>query len=439
MIIYRRFKGPVRPGPAMGVAVVFDPVVEQEFHNFAREIRTDPLMVLLAKWRRSHFVDALKNRPDVVEIIPSGSLARGTHVGRIHDIDLIVVFKEDMHPDWKGSGSARPSLEHLQGMIGETLQGGPLSLVHDTELRNHVVKCNLDPSWGPFDFIIPGAPPVDVMPAVREGSHLRIPERLSDGWIQTDPERLMSMVAARQRQWSNFDQVVRMIKDWGLHSGLKLRGPTVEALVLEYLPQPGLFETLSCSDAVARFFEEASRAHITKLVDPAGRCGEIDPRLDYGGLMRALDRSADLARKAVAAERAWENRDSSPEGVIHPSVYWRDIFGKDRFRRPRVWYWSPQFPDARPSFESRRWFDKQAEPVHESRWGWRHDASAPRTPDGREGTDGPGTRGEPWSPAEPGDLLKPVKPIPGGREPDSLDTALRPSTQDVPITPSRFG
>lgn len=418
--------------------MVFDPVVEQEFHNFAREIQTDPLMVLLAKWRRSQFVDALKNRPDVAEIIPSGSLARGTHVGRIHDVDLIVVFKEDMHPDWKGSGSARQSLEHLQGMIGETLQR-PLSLVHDTELRNHVVKCNLDPSGGPFDFIIPGAPPVDVMPAVREGSHLRIPERLSDGWIHTDPERLMSMVASRQRQWSNFDQVVRMIKDWGHHCGLKLKGPTVEALVLMYLPRPGLFETLSCSDAVARFFERASRAHITELVDPAGRCGKIDPHLDYGRLRKALDRSADLARKAVTAERDWENRDSAREGVTHPSVYWQEIFGKDRFRRPRVWYWSPQVPDARPAPESRRWFDEEAGPANETGWGWTGGPPAPPTREGREPTERPDAAGEPRPPAGAGDLRAPDESVPGGLEPDSLEKTLRPSPQDVPITPSRFG
>ncbi len=331
--------------------------ISAEFDRFGREIASDPIMVLLARWRRSAFIDALRRRPDVVEIIPSGSLARGTHVGPIHDVDLIVVFDQTMHPEWRGSGSAQAALEHTQTGIRGSLHGGPLSLVHDTELRNHVVKCRLDPSLGPFDLVIPGAPPVDVMPAVRAGSHLRVPERRSDRWIDVDPERLMKMVAARQREWSNFDQVVRMIKDWAEHHGLHLKSVAVEVLVLMYLPRPGLFESMSCSDAIARFFEKASRAHITKLVDPA-RHRVIDPGMDYGALREALADSARWARKAVEDERAWENRHLSRDGVTHPSVAWQQVFGKKRFRRPRVWYWAPYFPEATPVPESRPWFDQ---------------------------------------------------------------------------------
>lgn len=321
------------------------------FDNFAHDIASDPLMVLLARWRRQTAIDALKRRPDVVEVIPSGSLARGTHLGRIHDVDLIVVFDKGIHPDWQGSGSAQAALEHTQAAIRETLQVGlerPLGLVHDTKLRNHVVKCDLDPSLGPLDAIIPDAPPVDVMPAVREGSHLRVPERLSDRWIDVDPERLMKMVAARQRAWSNFDEVVKMIKDWADHHELRIKSLSVEVLVLEYLPKPGLFETMSCSDAVARFFEAASRAKIKRLVDPAGPCGEIDPRMDYHKLREALDESAVLARQAVDAERMWKNQHLAQEGVTHPNAFWQLIFGTDRFKRPRVWHWYPRSPAERP-------------------------------------------------------------------------------------------
>ncbi len=55
-------------------------------------------------------------------------------------------------------------------------------LLKETEQRTHVVTCDGD--WaGPFEEIIPVAPPVDVLPAVREGSHLLIPER-GTGWIE---------------------------------------------------------------------------------------------------------------------------------------------------------------------------------------------------------------------------------------------------------------
>lgn len=359
----------------MGVTVVFDPFVEQEFHRFARKLETDPLMVLFVKWRREAAMDALKKQPGVAEVIPSGSLARGTHMKRIHDVDLIVVFDDDAYLEWRGPGSADVALEHVQGMVAESLQGGPFRLVHDTEKRNHVVKANLDPSWGPLDAIIPSAPPMDVMPAIRVGSHLRIPERLNSGlrqdpWIKADPEKFMRMVAARQREWSNFDKAVRMIKEWADDRKLGLNRLGVEVLVLKYLPRPGLFETLSCSDAIAGFFKAAAENILKdKIVDPAGRCGEIVPGLNYGRLRDALADSAEIAQEAVDAERAWEGRRSAVEGVTHPSVYWQKIFGEGKIRRPRVWYYSPQFPEMRPEPESRRWFDERAEPA-ETTWSW---------------------------------------------------------------------
>jgi predicted nucleotidyltransferase len=403
------------------------------FDKFAHDIESDPLRVLQARSRRSTVIRALKSRPDVVEVIPSGSLARGTHLGPIHDVDVIVVFDQSAHPDWRGSGSAQAALEYTQAAIRETLQAGlgrPLGLVHGAELRNHVVKCDLSPSLGPLDAIIPDPPPVDVMPAIREGSHLRVPECLSDRWIDVDPERLMRMVAARERAWSNFDEVVRMIKDWADHHELKMKSLPIEVMVLEYLPKPGLFGTMSCSDAVARFFDAASRAHITRLVDPAGRSGEIDPHMNYAKLRKALDESADLARQAVDAERAWQNRHLAQEGVTHPSVFWQKIFGKDRFKRPRVWYWYPRSPAGQPSPASRRWFDERAEPADESGWSWRPWRNGPSEPHS------PGRTAEPSGP-RPHAPAEAAGAIPDG--PASLDEVLSSIAQDVPATPSTFG
>lgn len=401
------------------------------FDKFVRDVASDPLRELQARWRRSAITSALKGLPDVVEVIPSGSLARGTNWGPIHDIDLIVVFDKRMHPDWRGSGSAQVALEHMQALIRERLQFGlehPLGLVHQTEVRNHVVKCELDPSMGPLDAVLPNSPPVDVMPAFREGSHLRVPERRSDRWIDVDPERLTEMVAARQRSWGNFDEAVRMMKDWADNNGLKMKSLAVEAMVLEHLPKPGFFETMSCCDAIARLFKAASEARITRLVDPTGRCGEIDPHINYGKLRKALDKSAELAAQAVKAERAWERRRLEHDGVTHPSVFWQEIFGRDRFKRPSVWYWHPRLPAEQPAPEARHWFDRSAEPADESRWSWRpaHD--------------------RPFRPGPTGHATEPREPHPDtpreARTPrwsPSLDDVLGSDAQDIPATPSVFG
>ena len=41
-----------------------------------------------------------------------------------------------------------------------------------------------------------------------------------------------------------------------------MKNLAIEVMVLKYCPRPGLFETLSCGEAVARFFEAAAKAQI---------------------------------------------------------------------------------------------------------------------------------------------------------------------------------
>jgi Nucleotidyltransferase domain len=349
------------------------------FQSFSQAIESDPIGVLLAKWRRDKFIHILKQLPDVAEVIPSGSLAKGTHIGPVHDVDLIVVFKKSEHPDYGSRPeSALAAMEHLQAELREQLhpwRGPEPGLLDDTELRTHVVKCH--GGWtGPFAEIIPSAPPVDVMPAVREGSHLLVPER-GTGWIDVDPERLMRQIEQRQREWKYFTEVVGMVKAWAEHEHLGMKNLAVEVMVLKYCPRPGFFETLSCGEAVARFFEAAAEAHITSLKDPAGRCGEIDPDMNYGKLRTALGRAAGLSRQAMDAEHAWKNRFHATGDVTHPDVFWRELFGK-KYPKARERFW--RAPVTEP------WFGKPTvEPVAMAGFG---------------GPEGPGYHG----PNEPGGM-----------------------------------
>ena len=102
--------------------------------------------------------------PDVVEVIQSGSLARGTHIGPVHDVDLIVVFDRNRHPGYGMKGEAAEAKESAQGAIADLdsmlleqlhpWRGAAGGLVKETEQRRHVVKYHGD--WtGPFSDIIP--------------------------------------------------------------------------------------------------------------------------------------------------------------------------------------------------------------------------------------------------------------------------------------------
>jgi hypothetical protein len=393
------------------------------FESFHRKIKSEPLGVLLAKWQRDAFIAKLKQLPDVEEVIPSGSLARGTQIGPVHDVDLIVVFDKAEHPDFGHGGpeSAQAALTYLQRKLLEQLhpftdclraQGATEDLVEnavvneavlkdtvlkdvvkDTERRTHVVTCS--GGWiGEFTDIIPSAPPVDVMPAVREGSHLLIPER-ETGWINVDPEKLMRQVAQRQREWKYFTEVVGMMKAWARENMPGMKSLAVEVMVLKYCPRPGFFETLSCGEAVAQLFEKAAKK-LTSLEDPTGRCGEIDPDLDYGELQKKLSHAARLARQAMEAEYALESPLPGLARLRHPDYFWHKLFGK-------------KYPSAREKAQLRFWRDPLTDPWF-GKYGRRRtptpgwDDLGPFGPDDK-GPNGPGSHGpDDHSPDGPDDL-----------------------------------
>jgi hypothetical protein len=174
------------------------------FDTHQSVVNAAPESVCEARRRRNFFCDAFGKQLDVTETIPSGSLARGTQRDPIHDVDLIIVFRQEDHPDWDtGNGSAEDALEYLRGQVTDLLgvtAGTFAQEVRRAHLRNHVVKCFLDDPDDPDAFA------VEVMPALRraEGG-LRIPERNNDmGWVTADPEFLLSEVAARHSEWRFF-------------------------------------------------------------------------------------------------------------------------------------------------------------------------------------------------------------------------------------------
>jgi predicted nucleotidyltransferase len=274
-----------------------------------------------ARRRRNFFCDAFGKQADVVEAVPSGSLARGTQRDKIHDVDLVIIFRQEDHPDWDtGSGSDEAALEYLRGQVTDLLgvtAGTCAREVRRSHLRTHVVKCFLDDPGEKDAFA------VEVMPALRrsEGG-IRIPERGSDeGWVTADPEFLIAKVAARHREWRSFAPMVRAIKKWKDVASLDVKSLTAEVLALNCLPVPQPGQVLTRPVALKQFFTAAAAAVMDGVSDPAGWCGEIQPALDRAAVRAALLEAADIATRAVTAE----GRGDHDAAVC----LWRSVFGPD--------------------------------------------------------------------------------------------------------------
>lgn len=290
--------------------------VNDAFKAFQDVVNADITAVKEARTRRDLFKEAFGPLPDVDEVIPSGSLARGTQKDPIRDVDVIIVFNGDDHPDWGEPGaSAKDALdytrEHVHGLLGAT-KGTHAQEVRLARWRNHAVKCFLDDPQDPDAFT------VDAMPTLRRDGKLLIPQATSKEWIYADPEYLITEVASKHAAWNKFAGTVRMLKWWAAEQKIKIKSLVMEVLALQFLPTDS-----SQPSAIAQFFVSAAY-HIeggSEVLDPAQLCGPIQSDLDYE---KFADRLASARAGAAKAIQAQVNNDAN--AAIRQ---WGTVFGDD--------------------------------------------------------------------------------------------------------------
>jgi predicted nucleotidyltransferase len=291
----------------------------EAFDELQREVNVPEGADTKARERRDLFRDAFASVDDVVEVIPSGSLARGSQIDPIHDVDLVMVFDPAEHPDWGDPGdSAEQALEYTREIIKERLGTNGGTFAEEVRLatpRNHSVKCWLD------DPEKDGAFTVDVMPALRHpDGHLRVPEKLSKDWIETDPELLIRLVREKHTEQFRFVSLVRVLKRWNKDKKAGMKSLVVELLALDHMEQG------ERPEALYRFFSAAAeRIDRQAVEDPAGLCGEVDPDMDTALAKETLDGAASEAWHAVIAQGDGKTDIAA--------CRWRNVFG-DIFPEP---------------------------------------------------------------------------------------------------------
>lgn len=288
--------------------------INAAFDDLQSEVNAQPESVDTARERRNLFRSALGSEADIVEAFPSGSLARGSQIDPIHDVDLVAVFNAGDWPVWGQAGdSAEEALREIQTRVRDllgtngTYQAGEVRRV---DVKNHSVKCFMD------DPNQTDPPPftVDVVPALNHNGHLLIPERLSQKWIESDPKLLIDQVLDRHASWSHFVPMLRALKRWNKDKDAGLKSLTIEVLALDALPTDK-----TRAQALSAFFTAAAARIYDPLVDPAGLCGEVQPNLDRAAAYKKLDEAASSAWRAVQAQ----NNDDTDAAAC----CWREIFG----------------------------------------------------------------------------------------------------------------
>lgn len=295
--------------------------VADAFKTFQSVVNADIEAVREARSRRDLFKGAFGTEDDVLEVLPSGSLARGTQKDPIHDVDVILIYEPAEHPDWGEPGaSAQDALDYVRSRVNSLLgatNGTYRTAVRLARWRNHAVKCFFDDPDDPDGFT------VDATPALRSEGMLLIPEALSNDWIAADPEYLITEIARKHAAWNKFCGTVRMLKWWAAEQDNKIKSLVMEVLAHQLLPTTGTQPA-----ALKEFFVKASYFIDGggEVADPAGVCGPIQSDLDYEKFGDRLRAAADSASRAIQAQ--FVNNDIA--GAIK---HWGDVFG-DEFPKP---------------------------------------------------------------------------------------------------------
>lgn len=302
--------------------------IESAFDDYQRTVNADIKQVRLARQRRDLYKEAFRSETDVAEVFGSGAIARSTQLKPIHDLDMIMVFTAEDHPDWGQPGDS--SLDALHHVATRTMallgpDGSVASLVRQTRVegRDRAVKCFVDPPEAENAFT------VDAMPALRQADGtLLLPSVHRRRWEQADPEFLIEEVAKRQAEWEYYRPVVRVVKDWRLDLGIDVKSLVMEVLALRCLPTSG-----SRAEALRSFFTAAAVDVNYGVDDPAGYCGAIQPNLDLAALSAALRDAGVMAASACAAAADGD----TDEALRH----WQTLFGSD--------FPAPQKPKLNPA------------------------------------------------------------------------------------------
>lgn len=287
--------------------------IEGAFNSLQRNVNAPDDVVVEARDRRNLFINAFETLADVERGRASGSLARGSHINPIKDVDTYIEFDEAAHPDWGQPGdSAAAALDYTRDKVNELLgatNGSYNQCVRLARWRNHAVKCFLDDPDDPDAFT------VDVMPVLPQGDGtILIPEAANSRWLLANPQRLIDEVATRHAEWRYFVPIIRLLKHW-----TREKNTGIKALVLEVMTLDHLRRAETRGEAVARFFAAAASAIQYPVTDPAGLCGEIQPDLDRDEARKHLEVAAEIARRARDAQA----RDETDEA----GCLWRQIFG----------------------------------------------------------------------------------------------------------------
>ena len=278
------------------IPVSFDKFRENiEPPNYDRETATA---------RKDHLVSLLKNKFEILDAFPTGSLPKYTAVKDHADLDVFIVLHFSKHAKDK-----KPSevLQAVRDCLGE-------------------YKTNVRKNGQTITLYYKTFPNADIVPVYRSTdengnfTHYNVPDMNTETWIASNPLTHADTLTRRNESYGvEFKRIIKMIKWWNHQHSHLLTSYHIEVLALKILT--GKFSNYPWE--VFQFFEKAIGLVQSSLWY---EWSFVDSYLDWKTKPEVIKR---LETARDSARDAWYktyDKNSDNEGAIK---IWKQIFGNE--------------------------------------------------------------------------------------------------------------
>ena len=319
----------------------------QAFDEFHESLKLDSAEVAFARGFPDEVRQALSDGGvKTTHSFLQGSLARGTMVSPLKDVDMVVSLDRDEYGYL------------LHHPLGPDLAMDLLQAALEVQLRPKYPGLRFGPRKAhalPIE-LGRGYPSFDLVPAFETTTNdddVLIADRVDKRWERSNPRELIRVVAeANQATGGKLIHVARMVKHsvrTKLHA--KFPGLAVESFAIDAIGGP-----MSYAEATAHVFDRGSKTLGGPIYEPTGRddlapkIGQIEPGFTRKA-RRWFEEKADEARRARNCADSGDHDESitwwhrvfgppfpSPRTATSPEVAAAALtFGKSAARPTRAW------------------------------------------------------------------------------------------------------
>lgn len=232
-------------------------------------------------------VEALGDAVEIDRLMFGGSVAKHTYVDGLSDVDALVILDSDRY----SGKSATQILSTFHRLLKNELSTAVYSKIEKGQMAVTVT--------------LRDGTELQLVPALKSGKIVSVPDRKTGGWIATDPKSFQKQLTAQNARLNGtLVPAIKLVKSVisGLPDQKQIGGYHVEALAIDAAKMH--VGPMTVKSVVTQFFKHAAERVLSPISDVTGQSSHIDSGLGSANSNKrriVADAFAALGRKLEAA------------------------------------------------------------------------------------------------------------------------------------------